>query len=350
MRTLYFFLSKFRHHCLSCGGAYVSELSRKEFPLLHHGIELSVRLCDRCRSCQELLAVLRCHNALLLMYSREVIHVQEAFHELTGKKNVLGCLAVPQADICLENEEKSEPSSAESMFSSEELRDDFIIRHCKRWFNTTQEGNVFNTLKTKEFLELIAVKQLAFSDKVKDMSQDAASLIRLLYDNITDKGLNKSCTCNDLSSFRLVLEALSAISKGQTTNDADVTTTTKATTTATAAIDAIDSDIREEYQFEDSSIDFNIPQLLHIFFLLLPANLSARTVQDQSTPPPPAAAVEESNAEGEDGGSSETVVSSCSLCGAVEQLIKLEVHALNCLIVYLSNPSSLNELIIILFF
>lgn len=366
-----------RNHCLSCGGAYVSELSSRESPLLHHGRELSVRVCDKCRSCQELLSVLKCHNALMLMYTREVSHVNDALYDLTKRHDLLGSLAAPQANLFLDiqsnhvnsdtvksdtvksdtvkkyhvksdidsasgnnsdvNNSTSNSNSASSnnsasnnsdvdndgsIESKEVIKNEFIVRHCKRWFNTA--GSVFDSdLNTQEFMELVAVKQLAFSDHVEQLTGDAASLIRLLYDNITEE---KGKECNDLSSFRLVLDALSLIAKGQTTNEGHIddtstsptsttsttspTGTTSTTTDSSAASDS--PEIRDdEYNFEESSVDFNIPQLLHIFFLLLPANLNARPTEETVET---VGVVE-----------GESVINGCSLCGAVEELIKLEV-------------------------
>ena len=67
-----FSLTQPRYNCMSCGGAFVSELVTRDAPLPHHGAECGLRTCDSCRAAQECAFALQSASAVLLVYRRNL--------------------------------------------------------------------------------------------------------------------------------------------------------------------------------------------------------------------------------------------------------------------------------------
>ena len=67
-----FSLTQPRYNCMSCGGAFVSELVTRDAPLPHHGAECGLRTCDSCRAAQECAFAIQLTSAVLLVYRRNL--------------------------------------------------------------------------------------------------------------------------------------------------------------------------------------------------------------------------------------------------------------------------------------
>ena len=283
-----FSLTQPRYNCLSCGGGFVAELVTRDVALPQHGIEGALRCCDGCRTAQELATLLEINSGVLSMYAREVDAAETAAMRCLGgrARRLLGPLGQPPL-ACLRGEASA----------PQPLADSHGVALCRRWFRSAfRDAKPLldaRAVTAAEVLELVAVRQLAFRDEVRALAKkkNLAALIQLLYAHrvlSTPKSpssatssssapvgsaalgglLSSTSTDGSLACFSDILDALFDAS------GLDIV--------ATLPVEPPGGDHENGDQPHEilsavaamDGIDFVLPQILHIYFLLLPTALS----------------------------------------------------------------------------
>lgn len=197
----YFSITTPRYNCTNCGGAFVvgepaplsplrqlallplhllccrffssrklptsavaqGELCSNEMPLLHHGCEMSLRLCDECFVAQELVNQLRQINGLLVMYHNEVRAQAMPKDSISEGARDASARAKDGA-----KEQNGEPKLAALQRAEEERRASLpYLQHCRRWCRSAARDaqalyNAGAIPDAAGFAELVLVRHEAF--------------------------------------------------------------------------------------------------------------------------------------------------------------------------------------------
>ena len=134
-------------------------------PLLHHGCEMSLRVCDECFVAQELVNQLRQINGLLVMYHNEVRAqaMPPAKDSISEGTRDASAKAKDEA-----KEQKGEPKLVALQCAEEERRTSLpYLQHCRRWCRSAARDaqalyNAGAIPDAAGFAELVLVRHEAF--------------------------------------------------------------------------------------------------------------------------------------------------------------------------------------------